>query len=260
VTAMVLLVRAPGADVERRAIWARSRVRIAPSSLPDWTLVDVGSADQAALERVAEEVTKEGPAVLLVVAEWRSAVQLWAKGRRRASVAWTSGAVNGLDETEATAVAAELGTWLGADPRALTLMLRSPASPDHGWRALTTALGVPVPPGFPYRGAGALDSDRARTLERRSLLEAAAEDGTGGPLPSSPDRTPEPSWKLIGRALLLVGFVAGIGWALAQDSPRVVTVVSLGLGCLALGIDIVRQLGLRRAARRDPAARRDRAA
>ena len=249
-TAMVLVVRAAADDLEQRAIWARSRVRLAPATLPGWTLVDVGGVDQAGLERVAAEVTALGPGLLLVVGEWRTAVQLWADGRRRTSVGWTTGELNGLDEGDATAVAAELGRWLGVDPRALLLTLRSPATPDRGWRALTTALGVPVPSGFPHRGASALDSEHARTLERRGLLDAIAEDGSSGPLPPTADRTPDPWWRLGARVLLLVAFVAGIVWALAQEHPRVVSVAVLCLGVVALAVDVVRQVVLRRDARR----------
>ncbi|HET8767130.1 MAG TPA: hypothetical protein VFM86_07365, partial [Pedococcus sp.] len=232
-TAMVLMVRAAPADLERRAVWALSTVRIAPADAPGWTLVDVGSHDQAALERVAEEVTKVGPGLLLVVGEWRSALQLWARGRRRATVGWTAGRVNGLDAEASRSTAAELERWLGVDPQPLVLVLRSPASPEDGWQSLATVLGLPVPPGFPYRGAGELDSDRARVLERRTLLEAAADDHGSGQLPSAPDRTPEPAWRLAGRVLLVLVFVSGIAWTLSRDDPRYVTVVALALGTVA---------------------------
>lgn len=243
---MVLMVRAAPADLERRAVWALSTVRIAPADAPGWTLVDVGSHDQAALERVAEEVTRVGPGLLLVVGEWRSALQLWARGRRRATVGWTAGKVNGLDAEASRSTAAELGRWLGVDPQPLLLLLRSPTSPEDGWRALTAALDLPVPPGFPYRGAGALDSDRARVLARRTLLEAAADDHGSGHLPSAPDRSPEPAWRLAGRIVLVLVFVSGIAWTLSRDDPRYVTVVALVLAIVASVPEVVRQVGLRR--------------
>lgn len=247
-TAMVLMVRADPADLERRAVWALSTVRIAPADVPGWTLVDVGSQDQAALERVAEEVSKAGPGLLLVVGEWRSALQLWARGRRRATVGWTAGKVNGLDAEAARVTAAELERWLGADPQPLLLVLRSPASPEDGWRALATALGLPVPAGFPYRGAGELDSDRARVLARRTLLEAAADDHASGHLPEHPDRTPEPGWRLAARVVLVLLFVSGIAWTLGREDPRYVTVVALVLAVVATVPEVVRQVGLRRRA------------
>ncbi|GAB3440926.1 hypothetical protein GCM10027517_16130 [Phycicoccus ginsengisoli] len=240
------MVRAAPADLERRAVWALSTVRIAPSSVPGWTLVDVGSQDQAALERVAEEVSRAGPGLLLVVGEWRSALQLWARGRRRATVGWTAGKVNGVDAEVARVTAAELERWLGADPRPLVLLLRSPAYPDEGWRGLATALDLPVPPGFPYRGAGALDSAHAQVLERRTLLEAAADDHGSGHLPSAPDRSPEPAWRLAGRIVLVLVFVSGIAWTLGRDDPRYVTVVALVLATVASVPEVVRQVGLRR--------------
>jgi hypothetical protein len=245
---MVLMVRAAPADLERRAVWALSTVRMAPAAVPGWTLVDVGSADQAALERVAEEVSKVGTGLLLVVGEWRSALQLWARGRRRATVGWTAGKVNGLDAGAARSTAAELERWLGADPQELLLVLRSPSSPEDGWRTLAAALDLPVPPGFPYRGAGELDSDRARVLERRTLVEAAADDHGSGLLPSAPDRSPEPAWRLAGRVLLVLVFVSGIAWTLSRDDPRYVTVVALVLATVASVPEVVRQVGLRRRA------------
>src|SRR5689334_21782261 len=124
---MILMVRAEPATLERRAVWALSTVRIAPAGVPGWALLDVGSDDQAALERVAEEVSAVGPGLLLVVGEWRSALQLWARGRRRATVGLTAGKVNGLDTKAARTTSAELERWLGVDPQRLLLVLRSPA-------------------------------------------------------------------------------------------------------------------------------------
>ena len=103
---MVLLVRAGAADLERPIVWARTRVRLVASEVPGWTLADVGESNQAALERVAEEVSAFGPALLVVVGDLRTGVQLWLGGSRRARVGWTSGEVNALPAAEAETLAA----------------------------------------------------------------------------------------------------------------------------------------------------------
>ena len=66
-TSMVLLVRATVAELQRPVRWARTGVRLLDSELAGWTLADVGEPNQAALERVAEESSAIGPALLVVM-------------------------------------------------------------------------------------------------------------------------------------------------------------------------------------------------
>lgn len=247
---MLLAVRAPAADLEKNATWARSRVRLAPSSSPEWTWLDVGSLDHDAMERLAESASRDAPGLLLVVGEWRSALHLWMKAEKRASVAWTVGEANGLDADEAAAVAQEFRQALGTDPRTLLLLLRSASNPDQGWRSLTSAVGMPLPEHFPRLGSGTLDSDSARVLERRDLFNLILEDVGEGDLQSAPHHTPDPTWKFAGQILLLVLMCTGLGWLLTVGTVRVIHLVLLPLGILGTGASVIHQVALRRAARR----------
>lgn len=247
---MVLAVRAPAATVEASAVWAQSTVRIVPSADPEWTLLDVAAANQAALEELARQVTRHSPAVLTIVGEWRSSVQLWVKRTRRATVSWTVGEPNGLDAASASASAREFADAFGADVTSLTVLLRSPSSSHDGWRELLGALDVPVPTGFPRLGSGELGGGEERVLERRSLLDLVIEDPTDGPLPLAPDRTLEPRWKLIGRALFLAACIAGLAFTLLRDPLRIVPLILLPIGIVVTAVKLAHQISLRRRLRR----------
>ncbi|WP_156996593.1 hypothetical protein [Knoellia aerolata] len=77
---MILLVRATAAELQRPVTWARTRVRLVDSDVAGWALADVGEPNQSALERVAEEASALGPALLLVLGDLRT-------GRSRAPCA-----------------------------------------------------------------------------------------------------------------------------------------------------------------------------
>lgn len=176
---MVLLVRAGAVDLERPIVWARTRVRLVASEVPGWTLADVGESNQAALERVAEEVSAFGPALLVVVGDLRTGVQLWQGGERRARIGWTSGEVNALAPPEAEALGAVFGSVLGIGTGPVARVLREATSPDRALRALMTALGAPLPTQLARHRRGPLDSDRTTEVRRRGILEAAVEETWG---------------------------------------------------------------------------------
>lgn len=176
---MVLLVRASVAELQRPVVWARTRVRLVDSEQPGWCLADVGEPHQVALERVAEEVSAFGPALLVVVGDLRTGVQLWGGGVRRARVGWTSGDVNALPAAEAEALALAFGSSLGVDTAPIARVLGQATSPDRALRALMTALGAPVPAQLGRHRRGPLDSERATDLRRRGILEAAVEETWG---------------------------------------------------------------------------------
>lgn len=178
-TSMVLLVRAPSAELRRPVVWARTRVRLVDSDVAGWTLADVGEPNQAALERVAEEVSAVGPALLAVVGELRTGVQLWHHGARAARVGWTSGEVNTLAAAEAEALAAAFATPLGADAGHVARVLREATSPDRASRAFLAALGAPVPSHLGRHRTGPLDSERATEVRRHGILEAVTEETWG---------------------------------------------------------------------------------
>lgn len=228
---LLLAVAGEQNEVEHRVIWARAAVRIAPAEQPGWLLLDVAGADQGGLERVAEEVTTPGPGVLVVVAEWRTAVQVWADGRRLLTVDWVVGEVNGRDLAEAQRVADALAPWFAVDRQAMIHLLRSPVPADRGWREFVRLLAVPVPAAFPEGGNGSLETPAARVLERRSFLDAMDQDSRL-PVPSAPDRDPEPAWKLVGRGLLVLVWVGLVVWAAATG--RVLLMVGSTLGLIGL--------------------------
>ncbi|MDT0212853.1 hypothetical protein Q9R29_03045 [Rothia sp. ARF10] len=177
-TAMVLCVRAPLAELQRPVLWARTRVRLVESERPGWCLADVGEPNQAALERVAEEASAFGPALLVVVGDLRTAVQLWAGGRRTARVGWTSGEVNALPAADAEVVATAFALALGVDPGPVGRVLLEATSPDRSLRALLTALSAPAVPLGRHR-SGPLDSERTTEVRRHGILEATVEDHWG---------------------------------------------------------------------------------
>ena len=176
---MVLLVRAGAADLKRPVVWARTRVRLVASEVPGWTLADVGESNQAALERVAQEVSAFGPALLVVVGGLRTGVQLWQGGSRRARVGWTSGEVNALPAAEAETLAEAFASALDVDAGPVARVLREATSPDHALRALVTALGAPLPAQLSRHRRGPLDSERTTDLRRRGILEATVEETWG---------------------------------------------------------------------------------
>ncbi|MFC7490862.1 MULTISPECIES: hypothetical protein [unclassified Knoellia] len=178
-TSMILLVRATAAELQRPVIWARTRVRLVDSEQAGWTIADVGAPNQAALERVAEEVSAFGPALLLVVGELRTGVQLWHGGRRRARVGWTSGEVNALSAADAETMATLFASALGVDPGPVARALREATSPDRSFRALMSALAAPVPSHFGRHRSGPLDSERTTVVERHGIVEAMVEDHWG---------------------------------------------------------------------------------
>ena len=178
-TSMVLLVRAPAAELRRPVVWARTRVRLVDSDVAGWTVADVGEPNQAALERVAAEASAVGPALLLVVGELRTGVQLWRGGERRARVGWTSGEVNALASAPAEALARAFATELGVDAGPVARVLREATTPDRAHRALLTALGAPVPSHFGRHRAGPLDSDRTTEVPRHGILDAVVHETWG---------------------------------------------------------------------------------
>ena len=176
---MILLVRASAADLQRPVVWARTRVRLVDSESPGWTLADVGEPNQAALERVAEEVSGVGPALLVVVGDLRTGVQLWQGGSRRARVGWTSGEVNALAPAEAGTLAATFASALDVDPDPVARVLREATDTDRTLRALMAALGAPFPTQLARHRRGPLDSERTTDLRRRGILEATVEETWG---------------------------------------------------------------------------------
>jgi len=175
---MVLCVRAPLAELQRPVVWARTRVRLVESERPGWCLVDVGEANQAALERVAEEASAVGPALLVVVGDLRTGVQLWTGGRRTARVGWTSGEVNAMPTADAEVAARAFASALGVGPGPVARVLREATTPDRALRALLTALSAPGVTLGRHR-SGPLDSERTTDVRRRTILEAAVEDHWG---------------------------------------------------------------------------------
>lgn len=178
-TSMVLLVRAGVAALRRPVTWARTRVRLVDSEVAGWSVVDVGEPNQTALERVAEEVSDVGPALLLVVGELRTGVQLWHGGQRLARVGWTAGEVNALSAMEANTSAEVFGVALGVDPGPVARALREATTPDRAARTLMTSLGAPVPGQLGRHRRGPLDSDRAVEVPRHGILDAVVEDHWG---------------------------------------------------------------------------------
>ena len=176
---MVLLVRAGVAELGRPVVWARTRVRLVDSDVGGWSVVDVGTPNQAALERVAEEVSAFGPALLLVIGELRTGVQLWHHGRRLARVGWSAGEVNALPAEQADGLAEAFGAALGVDRGRVARVLREATTPDRAARALVAALGAPVPSSFGRHRSGPLDSDRAVEVPRHGILDAMAEETWG---------------------------------------------------------------------------------
>ncbi len=176
---MLLLVRARAVDLQRPVIWARTRVRLVDSERPGWALADVGAPNQAALERVAEEVSAFGPAVLLVVGELRTGVQLWVDGHLRARVGWSSGAVNAVPAADAEALASAFAAPLEVDAGPVARVLREATTPDRTYRALMTALAVPVPSHFGRHRSGPLDSERTTEVRRHGILDAMFEEHWG---------------------------------------------------------------------------------
>lgn len=170
---MVLLVRAEAAELRRPVVWARTRVRIVDGDRPGWSLIDVAEPNQAPLERVAEEVSAFGPALLVVVADLRTGVQLWQGGSRTARVGWSSGEVNALPDAEAGATGTVLAAALAVDPGPVVRTLRGATSPDRALRALMTALGAPLPSHFGRHRSGPLDSERTTHVTRHGIVEAA---------------------------------------------------------------------------------------
>ncbi|MFC7485900.1 hypothetical protein ACOCJ7_05175 [Knoellia sp. CPCC 206453] len=178
-TSMVLLVRATAAELQRPVIWARTRVRLVDSERAGWTIADVGEPNQAALERVAEEVSALGPALLLVVGDLRTGVQLWQEGQRRARVGWTSGEVNTLPSREAEAIASAFASALDVDSGPVARVLREATNPDRTRRAFMAALRAPVPSHFGRHSSGPLDSERTTDVRRHGILDAAVEETWG---------------------------------------------------------------------------------
>lgn len=176
---MVLLVRATAAELQRPVIWARTRVRLLDSEQSGWTIADVGEPNQAALERLAEEASAFGPALLLVVGELRTGVQLWHQGRRQARVGLTSGEVNALSPEAAQAIASEFASALGVDSGRVTRVLQEATTPDRAFRALMTTLAAPVPSHFGRHRSGPLDSERTTLVPRHGILDAMTEETWG---------------------------------------------------------------------------------
>lgn len=176
---MVLCVRAPVAELRRPVVWARTRVRLVESERPGWCLADVGEPNQAALERVAEEASAFGPALLVVVGDLRTGVQLWSGGRRAARVGWTSGEVNALPAAEAEVTAHAFASTLDVDPAPVGRALREATTPDRSLRALMTSLGAPLPPTLARHSRGPLDSERTTEVRRHGILDAVVEDHWG---------------------------------------------------------------------------------
>lgn len=176
---MVLLVRASAAQLRRPVVWARTRVRVVDSDRPGWALVDVGAPNQPALERVAEEASALGPALLVVVGDLRTGVQLWQGGRVLARVGWTSGEVNAMPTADTDRAARAFASALGVEPGPVARVLREATTPDRALRNLMTALGAPVPSHFGRHRSGPLDSERATEVPRHGILEAVVEDYWG---------------------------------------------------------------------------------
>ena len=176
---MVLLVRATAAELRRPVIWARTRVRMVDSERVGWTIADVGEPNQAALERVAEAASAFGPALLLVLGDLRTGVQLWQEGQRRGRVGWTSGEVNSLPAAEAEAIASVFASALDVDSGPVARVLREATNPDRARRAFMAALLAPVPSHFGrYRG-GPLDSERTTVVRRHGIIDAVTEETRG---------------------------------------------------------------------------------
>lgn len=176
---MVLLVRATAAELQRPVVWARTRVRLVDSEQAGWTLADVGAPNQAALERVAEEASAFGPALLLVVGDLRTGVQLWQGGRVLARAGWTSGEVNAMPPADADVAAQAFASALGVEAGPVARVLREATTPDRAFRALMTAVGAPVPTSLGRYHTGPLDSDRTTEVARHGILEAVVEDHWG---------------------------------------------------------------------------------
>ncbi|WP_353951540.1 hypothetical protein V6K52_18220 [Knoellia sp. S7-12] len=176
---MILLVRAPSAELQRPVIWARTGVRLVDSERAGWTIADVGEPNQAALERVAEEVSAFGPALLLVVGDLRTGVQLWLGGQRRARVGWSSGEVNALPAAEAKAIASLFASAMEVDSGPVARILREATTPDRARRAFMAALLAPVPSHFGRHGSGPLDSERTTVVPRHGIIDAMVDETWG---------------------------------------------------------------------------------
>ena len=176
---MILLVRASAAELQRPVVWARTRVRLVDSEQPGWCLADVGEPNQAALERVAEEASAFGPALLVVVGDLRTGVQLWQGGRVLTRVGWTSGEVNAMPSADADVSARAFASALGVEPGPVARVLREATTPDRALRALMTTLAAPAPTSLGRHLRGPLDSDRTTEVARHGILEAVVEDHWG---------------------------------------------------------------------------------
>lgn len=176
---MILLVRASAADLQRPVVWARTRVRLVDSDRPGWAFADVGEPNQAALERVAEEASASGPALLVVIGDLRTGVQLWQGGRRRARVGWTSGEVNTMPAADAEAVALAFSSALEVEAGPVARVLREATTPDRAYRSLMTVLGAPATTHLPRHARGPLDSERTTEVRRHGIIDAMIEETWG---------------------------------------------------------------------------------
>lgn len=178
-TSMVLLVRAPAAELRRPVVWARTPVRLLDSERAGWSIADVGEPNQAALERVAAEASTVGPALLVVVGELRTGVQLWWGGERRGRVGWSSGEVNAMPTADAESAASVFAAALEVDPGPVARVLREATTPDRAFRALMGVLAAPLPSHFARHRSGPLDSERTTRVRRHGIIDAMFEETWG---------------------------------------------------------------------------------
>ncbi|MFE3325106.1 hypothetical protein [Streptomyces sp. NPDC059176] len=214
---------------------ASSYVALAPDASPGRRASLINGEDRLTAAADTFTTGEKWPALVLRRAGGVAGFTLLHKGKEIAAHAWDPAAPVG-DHTSAAATAAALArTYDVPDPRPLTALLRSPASPARSQAALVAALGLPpLPEDFGQRSDVLAGFPQARLLERRGLLaglrDTLADDGerllvgTGGERPA-PRRARW--WLLRTAAALFFGSAAVHSWWSPETGVLRSTLVSL---------------------------------
>ncbi len=227
---------------------------LVPAHDPGWTWLACLDPREADLDTLAESVSRRAGVTVVLRRGHRCTISVWSHGEKAGTAAWSASSSDLRDLAGARATADRIGPLLGVDPHRLTAVLRGGGDPQQSWRAAVEQLKIPVPAGFLDGDDGEIHRHPGRQeLIGRTPFAAFLEELPGEAIPRSPVfRAPRSRrwWAL--RLLALVVLPAATVGAVILDGFGSFRALLLGLGAVAVALQMGTEVLTRRVARQGP--------
>jgi len=247
-------VRGPVGTVAEASRHQRFGTVLVAAHDPGWTWLACLDPTEAHLDTVAESVSRRAGVTVVLRRGQRCTISVWSNGEKAGTAAWSASSSDLLDLEGARATADRIGPLLGVDPHRLTAVLRGGGDPHQSWRAAVEQLKISVPTGFLDGDDGEIHQHPGRQeLIGRTPFAAFLEELPGEVIPRSPIfRAPRSRrwWAL--RLFGLILLPAATVGAVVLDGFGSLRAVFLGLGAVAVALQVAIEILTRRMARQRP--------